>query len=81
MIGTENNMNEIDVVGEYIGKYIEKRKLKEKMKWKSTSWDLKKKKRKNVMIKIEFNYELLLNIKNFNGVRNWGLWEKKECIG
>ncbi len=33
------------------------------------------------MIKIEFNYELLLNIKNFNGVRNWGLWEKKECIG
>ena len=32
MIGTENNMNEIDVVGEYIRKYIEKRKLKEKMK-------------------------------------------------
>jgi len=81
MIGTENNMNEIDVVGEYIGKYIEKRKLKEKMKWKSTSWDLKKKKRKNVMIKIEFNYELLLNIKNFNGVRNWGLWEKRSVLG
>jgi len=30
--GTKNNMNEIDVVGKYVGKYIEKRKIKEKMK-------------------------------------------------